>query len=257
MHANSPRPPVYQRKRHRRKHAHQQQPERLHRRHPQLESRRRKKILRRAAHHVADPRVPVDAHRESRLRGARPQSRFLHQFPQLHVVNHFHGQPPVCPHGFVRAAADHLESPDAHVAPRARVHRAPRPRPHHHRQPEKRHGDLFPERIHLGRAQQRHVIPSPLLGQRQRPPQESGREMDVRIREDQPFAARLFVGLLQRVRFSQPPGGQGIDARVFQPRILPRGAGQDRSRGVFGAVIHGHHFVTRVIERQKGFQCAR
>ena len=76
---------------------------------------------------LRDARVPVHAHRVPGARDARPQSRFLHEFSELHVVNHFHRQPPVRSHLFVGAAPDQLKRAHADVSARSRIVRAPRP----------------------------------------------------------------------------------------------------------------------------------
>ena len=196
--------------------------------------------------------MPVHAHRWPRLAHSGAAACFLHQFPHLHVVDHFHRQPPVRSHFFVHAAANQLERANSDIRSGFRIAHAPRPGREHERASKERHHHFFAEGEQFCVGQQRQMIPLVFLSQRNRPAQQVGSEVHVGIREDQPFPARIFVSALQGVGFTEPAGGKGIDPQHFQARIALRGCPQNCVGRIRGTVVHRHDFVARIIQRQKG-----
>ena len=59
------------------------------------------------------------------------------------------------------------------------------------------------------------------------------------------------------MRLAQPSRGQGIHVQNFQSRILSRSTLENFLRSVLRPIIHSHHFIPRIIQRQQRFERAR
>ena len=154
---------------------------------------------------------------------ARAEPASFTSFPSFHIVHHFHRQPPVRSHLFVSAAPDQLKRAHAHIARWiSDCSRATAARPAGRPSRKTSSRSSRPTRTSW-RGTAASSGPNVFL-----PPARSsaarhvGLEMDVRIREHQPLARRMFERLLQRMRLAEPSGGKGIHVHHFQLRISAR-----------------------------------
>jgi hypothetical protein len=187
---------------------------------------------------------------------ARAETGLLDDFSKLDVVDHFHGQLPVRAGFFVGSEAHDLERPDAGIAGRFGIVCAPRTRAEQKAGAEGRERDFFAESVKLGLRQERQVIPAFLLREGNGAPQHVGLEVDIRVGEHEPFAGGMLVGLLERMRLSEPARRQPIDAHGLEARILRCRRFEDRAGSILGTVVDGDDFVARIIKRQHGFDGA-
>ena len=152
---------------------------------------RGKHVFRDAANDVAHAAVPSHFDHVLRHGHAGPEARHLHDFAEFHVFDDVHAQPAMPAAFFIGGAAHELERADSHVASRAGIGSQPRLVAEHESQTEiGNRGDL-PESAHLDRSEQAEMVPLALFGQRDGAAQHVGREMHVRIRKNEPFAAAI------------------------------------------------------------------
>jgi hypothetical protein len=84
-----------------------------------------------------------------------------------------------------------------------------------------------------------------------RAPQHLRIEVHVGIGEQQVLAARDLRAGVQRVRLAQPARRQLRDVQRTQAGFVERQPVQDGACGIGGAVVDGHHFQARVVEREQ------
>src|SRR6202022_4134041 len=98
-------------------------------------------------------------------------------------------------------AANHLKSTYAHVASGAWIGSLPGLIPDDEPKPEIANRRNLPESAHFNGGKQRQMVPVTFLRECDGTPQHIWRKMHVRIRKNNPFAARLFEPRDQGVRF--------------------------------------------------------
>src|SRR6266850_232473 len=118
-------------------------------------ARARKEILRDSADQIAEPGVP--ANRDAILcnSNSRTKARPLDDFSQLHVIQDFHCEPPVCPAGFVDGTFHHLERADSHVEIRMGIAHPVGVRGNLEDKAKKCDEQLFPETSHINVTEER------------------------------------------------------------------------------------------------------
>src|ERR1700690_2672086 len=208
------------RQRHHRKDKREYQAKNLSCGNPDAESGGREEVLRGPENHVADPGVPMNAHRISCRGESRGNSSLFPELPEFHIVHHFHCKPPMRSYLFVRVPPDQLERTHTCVNVRARVAHLPGTNAHQESKREKAHGDFFARIEHLGVSEQGQMLPAFIAGQSQGTSQQVRPEMYAPARETQPPPRRFFIRLLQSVRLAKPARGKHGDMYYVQSRIV-------------------------------------
>src|SRR5262249_23999116 len=158
-----------------------------------IEVTRREKVLGDSANYVAHAVMPADANHVLCDGGAGPETGALDQLSDFHIFDHIHTQGAVPAAGFLRRATHQLKRSDSDVSSGPGIRRQPRLVAKYKSKAKIRDGCNFPESAHIDGGEQRQVVPVSLCSERQGATQNVRSKMDVRIGEDQPFAARLFV----------------------------------------------------------------
>jgi hypothetical protein len=195
--------------------------------HSQFEFRSGEEILGHAANNIPESGVPP--HRDIILRNShcRSESGQLYDFPELHVVQNFHGQPTVGPAGLVHTSLDQLKCANSYVRSRPWIRYCRRIGRQMESQPEKRQYRFFPKSVHFQFAHQCQVIELSGCRQGHRSPNGIGAKPHVSVSKQQPFAAGRFERSLQGVRLAEPAFRQSFDAHHSQSRIGFRAVAQN------------------------------
>src|SRR6266403_3873821 len=146
-------------------------------------ARARKKILRHAAHQIAESRVPANRYAILRNSDSRTKTRPFDDFSQFHVIQDFHREPAVRPTGFVRRALHHLECADSYVDVRRRIADPVGIRGDLKYKTKKCNEQLLPETDHFDVAEEREVVQVVPRCQSDGTAEDIGFEADISIGE--------------------------------------------------------------------------
>src|SRR3984957_19714243 len=109
------RPPVREKHSKKRPQVQKRQPKRRNHRTPPLKRQYYKKILGQIIHHANRTFGPSDGNQISAKHVALREARLLHDFPQLHVVEHFHTKRRIRSHRVINPTPHQVERAHAHV----------------------------------------------------------------------------------------------------------------------------------------------
>ncbi len=219
----------------------------------QVVTRAGEKVLRYTADHIAESIVPAYDHGILCDTDPRTESRSLDDFSELHIVDDFHGQPPMCAAALIRRAFHQLEGADPYIEGRTGAADPVRIVGKMKNGDEENDQGFLPETNHFHVAEEREVVQVALRCESNGAAENVRFQANVSVSKEQPLAIGLFVSFLEGMRLAEPAGREIGNVNDPKPRMQSGEIIEDAAGGIFRTVINGDYLKGGVIDiHQRG-----